>query len=204
MKILRLPIILFLSIFIFNGAIAQNLELTYQHKTKTIKAGSYLKLKVTKPGQDPCGKESGKIIYGRLIRYDQGILKMQVSNIVDRPTGDSVAYYSTCKIFSTHFDLPVMDFKKEDIINLVVKGKNKSRKSTTGNTIGRVITVIGFGHLVSAPIVGEDDAGLLIGLGLAEFFGGLLISSAFDQPSFVTYSGCLNVNDPGKKVWEIK
>jgi|GEM_PF-5374393 len=204
MKIFRLPSILFLSFFLVNLANAQNLELTHEHKTKTIKAGTYLKLKVTKPDQDPCGKDAGKIIYGRLIQYDQGILKMQVSNIVDRPVGDSTAYYSTCKIFSTHFDLPIMDFKKEDVLSIVIKGKNKSRKNTTGNTIGRVITVIGLGHLVSAPIVGEDDAGLLIGLGLAEFFGGFLISAAFDQPSFITYQNCLNVKDPGKKAWEIK
>jgi hypothetical protein len=204
MMLFRTGFLLIFFSFLLNDGLTQNLELTHQQKTKIIKTGTYLKLKVAKPGQDPCMKDAGKIIYGRLIGYDQGILKMQISHINDRPVGDSLAYYYTCKVFSEHFELPIMEIKKEDVTSIVIKGKNKSRKHTTGSTIGMVIAVIGIGHLASAPIVGEDDAGLLVGLGLAEFFGGILISSAFKQPLFITYPGCLKVNDPGKKTWEIK
>lgn len=204
MKIIHLALLLILSIFRFGEVIAQHLELTCQDKHKIIKAGTYLRLNVAKPDLDPCLKNETKIIIGRLIQYDHGILKMQVNSISDRPTGDSLCYYHTDQVFNAEFLLPTMEFKKEDVVRIVIKGKNKSRKYATGTTIGHVISVIGFGHLVSAPIVGEDDAGLLIGLGLAEFFGGFLISSAFHQPSFLTHPWCMNESDSGKKIWEIK
>jgi hypothetical protein len=205
MKIVYLFIFLFILLFHQNILPAQNLELISGNKHKTIKAGMYLSLLLPYPDTDPCCTTCTRIIWGRLIRTDETSLSMQVSRIVERPSlYDSLHLDHTEKVFSKHYTLPIMEVPKDSIISITIKGKTKIRKYSTGETIGHVIGVIGIGHLASAPIVGDDDAGLLIGLGLAELFGGLIISKASDQPFFVIAPGCPNPSHSGKRTWKIK
>jgi len=201
----KIKLFLFLIIcFCIHSIDAQNLELVSGKKHKTIKAGTYLNIGIKEPGQDDCDKCAGKYIQGRFISYADSTLTMQVNRIDDRPEGDTILHYYTQQVFSKHYELPMMEFNKEDISTIVIKGKLKARKYSTGETIGHVISAIGFGHLVSAPIVGEDDAGLLIGLGLAELFGGLIISGMADQPSYVLKPEFLTRKQTAAKLWIIK
>ena len=204
MKILRLSLLLILPIFLSDVILAQNLELTNFRRDKTIKTGTYLRLAVFQPSQYPGAPTEYKILKGKMIQYDKGILKMQVTHISERPSGDSVCYYYTEKVFSSQFELPTMEIKKEDVVNIEVHGKNKYGKRSTGENIGRLVSVIGFGHLVSAPIAGEDQAGLLLGLGLAEIAGGIIIAEVFKHPSFVIQTSPLKTKNSGQLLWVIK
>ncbi len=198
--------ILFAALFLFaySGVSAQNIHLTSGSKTKTIKAGTFIEIGLATPDQEPCLKCPVNGVRGRLVSSGDGKISLDVYQSREPLMKEKTNVGYLIKTYKKK-DIPTQSFVLTDILSITKKGKHKIKKYTPVQSVGMVLTLIGFGNLVSAPYVSHSDtktANTLIGVGLTEMVTGIILGRAFHQKTFYTSESCPQ-KKPGKKIWKL-
>lgn len=196
--------ILFAALFLFtySGTWAQDIMLTSGSKTRTIKAGTFIEISLATPGQELCNKCPVYGVRGRLVSAGDGKISLAVSQSREPLMEEKTNVGYLTKNYKKKA-IPTLSFPLTDVLSITKKGKNKIKKYTPVQSVGMVLTVIGFGNLVSAPYVSHSDtktANTLIGVGLTEMVTGIILGRAFRQKTFYTSESCPQ-KKPGKKIW---
>ncbi len=202
----KISSLLFAALFLlaYSGISAQDIKLTSGSKTKTIKAGTFIEISLATPAQEPCLKCPVNGVRGRLVSSADGKISLAVYQSREPLIEEKNNVGSLTKNYKKK-DVPTLSFDRTDILSVTKKGKNKIKKYTPVQSIGMVLTIIGFGNLVSAPYVSHSDsktANTLIGAGLTEMVSGIILERAFQQKTFFTSESCPQ-KKPGKKIWVI-
>ncbi len=183
---------------------AQDLVLTSGSKSKTIKAGTFIELYLSPPNLEPCRKCPLNGIRGQLVSSIDGKLTLKVYHAIEPITEENSNIGNVTKNYKKK-DVPTQIFSRENILSITVKGKKKIKKYTPPQSVGMVLILFGFGHLISAPIVSIEDndtANTLIGVGLTEMALGIALETTFKQKTYFTSEACPN-KKTGNKLWVI-
>ncbi|MEP6793111.1 MAG: hypothetical protein ABJB16_02205 [Saprospiraceae bacterium] len=196
--------ILFAALFLlaYSAMSAQHIKLTSGSKTRTIKAGTFIEISLATPGQEPCNKCPVYGVRGRLASSTDGKISLAVSQSREPLMEEKTNVGYLTKNYKKKAT-PTLSFPVTDILSVTKKGKNKINKYSALQSVGMALTVIGFGHLISAPYVSQSDtktANTLIGAGLAGMVSGIIINRTFRQKTFYTSESCPQ-KKPGKKIW---
>jgi hypothetical protein len=186
----------------YSGISAQDIKLTSGSKTKTIKAGTFIEISLATLGQEPCLKCPVNGVRGRLVSSADGKINLAVYQSREPLIEEKNNVGSLIKNYKKK-DIPTLSFTGTDILSITKKGKNKIKKYTPVQSLGMVLTLFGFGNLISAPYVIQADtktANTLIGVGLTEMASGIILGRAFQQKTFYTSESCPQ-KKPGKKIW---
>ena len=171
----------------------QDLVLTYGNRTKTIKAGSFIRVETPSRNQEPCLKCSTSFAIGKLVSAKNGniqILPMKTSQPVVQNGAvtriNEVSYLDTAS--ATVVNMPI-----EEIYSITEQGDKKFRENTAGQVMGFILMSLGASHLLSVPVVelteGNDSKTLLF-LGLGEFLAGIVTSQIFKHKTYITHLAC--------------
>lgn len=181
---------------------AQDIQLTSGNKSKTIKAGTFIEVALSGNGQEPCANCTNSV-RGELISYVDGNLKLKGTQVREPLMDGETNVGYLVKYYKKKNTIPTLSATREEILSIVVKGKKKMKKRTTGSSIGMILTMFGAAHLVAAPVseLSENNSGsLLLGLGLAEMISGLVIGGMFPQKVYITSEACPQ-KKPDEKIW---
>lgn len=200
----KISSLLFAALFLLahSGITAQDIKLTSGNKTKMIKSGTFIEISLAAPGQEPCLKCPVNGVRGRLVSAGDGKINLAVSQSREPLMEEKTNVGYLIKNYKKKA-IPTLSFPLTDVLSITKKGKNKIKKYTPVQSVGMVLTVIGFGNLVSAPYVSHSDtktANTLIGVGLTEMVTGIILGRAFRQKTFYTSESCPQ-KKPGKKLW---
>jgi hypothetical protein len=196
-------LIFFLALF---QVTAQDLVLHYSNRTKTMKAGTFIRIETPSTGQEPCVKCSTNFITGKLISAANGSIQIH-PRMTSQPVVQNglvtrvneVSYLDTASS-------PLISIPVDQIYSIAEQGNKKLREKTTGEVMGFILMTLGASHLLSAPVVelteGNDSKTLLF-LGLGEFAAGLVTSQLFKHKTFITHTACPERKD-SDRVWNFQ
>lgn len=184
---------------------AQDLQLSRNGKTKTIKAGSFIEISLPAPAQEPCEVCPSHAMAGQVLGYDNGILKLKVKTSAEPIVIDKKKIGSQTKTYTSGDGAPVMEIPKDIILSITEKGTKRLREGTTLRTVGAILAMLGVGHLTASGIVelsDDGDGGMLLAIGLAEFVSGIVLAGVHKQKTYITspqYPG----NPETEKIWKL-
>lgn len=187
-------------ILLFSGLQAQDILLRSGDKSKTFKAGTFIKILQPAPGTVPCEKCSHNILGGKLISYQQGIVTMTVheKKEVLMTDGKILGFRETSYVD----DMPLvnLDIPKSDILSIAQSGKKKLKSQTTGSTIATILAVLGVGHLASIPLA-DENAGLLAVVGASELVLATILGVSSTPRTYITHMNCPDKPKNTSEIW---
>jgi hypothetical protein len=188
------------SMLLSTGLQAQDIELHRGNKTKTIKAGTFVKIVQPAAGTVPCEKCSHNILSGKLISYQQGVVTMKIHDKKEVlvSEGKTLGFRETS--YADDMSLASVEIPKSDILSITQSGKKKLKTLSTGTTIATVIGLLGLGHLASIPLAGENGD-LLAVVGAAEVVGAIILGVSSTPKAFVTHIDCPDKPKSANEIW---
>ncbi len=194
----------FTGIFLCIGSIlnAQDLLLTSGKKSKTIKAGTYISVRLPALNQEPCDN-CQKYLAGQLISFENKHLKLRVMESNEPVVEEKKNVGHSYKKYVQEATQPIRIIPNDSILSITKKGMKKLRSRTTGEVVGIVLTFYGMGHIMSAPVAElreNNSGGLFLVLGLSEMVAGAIIGTCLQQKPYITSADCpqKRIN---KKIW---
>ena len=191
-------------IYFCSSTSAQDIQLMSGDHTRKIKAGSFIEINLVSPDQEPCKKCPVKGVRGQLVSFTNGVVNLKLHQTQDPLMDEKNITGNIIKSYKKAYR-PIMSYRTEDILSVKKKGMHKIKKYNAGQSVGMALTVIGFGHLISAPFVSDADthaANTLIGVGVTEMVTGIILGRAFHQKIYYTSEACPQ-KKPGQKLWVI-
>ena len=202
MKLYYLLVIFLLFAFGIQG---QDLQISSGGKTKIIKAGTFIRLELPHPNDEPCDKCQRNTITGELLSNVDEKVKLKVEESYEPLLLENKNVGYIFKNYGSKTNQLTLDIPHNIIMSITKMGNKKLNKTPTLSGIGMGLMLIGMSHLISAPIaeLGEDGSGgLLLLLGLPELVTGIILYSAIRHKTFITRESCPG-RGVGEKIWEL-
>ena len=184
---------------------AQDLQLTRNGKTKTIKAGTFIEVDLPTASLEPCNTCPIYTMAGQLISSEDNKVRLKIKTSTQPIVNDRIAIGSQTKTFTSGDNAPVMEIPKDIILSITKKGKKKVREHSTPEVIGMTILILGLSHVASSPFVEiteGNDSGFLLALGATEFVAGLVLGMATRQKALITHPDH-PANPEKQKIWKL-
>ncbi len=187
-------------------AAAQDLVLTYGNRTKTIKAGTFIRIETPSTSQEPCLKCSSSFATGKLVSAKNGNIQIHPMKTSQPVVQNGVVTRINDVNYLDTASSPVISLPVDQIYSISEQGLKKFRENTTGQVMGFILMGLGASHLLSVPVVelteGNDSKSLLF-LGLGEFIAGIVASQVFKHKTYITHSACPDRKE-SDRVWNFQ
>ncbi|MEO6132138.1 MAG: hypothetical protein ABIQ02_09840 [Saprospiraceae bacterium] len=200
-QLLLITGILICSLYELSG---QDVHLVSGNKTKTIKAGTFIDVRLPIPDQEPCAECPTKSVTGKLISNQDGKLNILVHTASENIAEGSRSIGYSYKKYMRKGSEPNLYIPVDSVLSITFKGAKHIRSRTVMESIGIALTAFGvgtgFSYLVE-EVAGENSNASYAYLGLTEIIVGIAMGRSFPQKTYITSESCPQKH-PAKKIWK--
>ena len=199
MKIILLALSFLLPAFSFS----QDLHLSNGHRSKKFTTGSFVRIVIPSKATEPCESCSVDYVTGKIVSFSDHILTLEVVKTGQIISEEGKVVGHSDFTYRRGSEKRKIAIPEAEILSVTRQGKKKYKTTTTGQTIGRISTILGIGHLVSIPFADENKDVLTI-LGLSELVLGITLATSLDEKEYITNIRCPSRSTTSDKIWKIK